>query len=83
MSKTDLYMLDEPSMPNFCIEESRLEQYLLGRLPNQDAESVEDHLALCPGCLERADEIERNIDALKAVLSRDMQRSRSKLGVSH
>jgi anti-sigma factor RsiW len=79
----DLYVLRQLAMPNFCIEESRLEQYLVGQLPNQEAESVENHLALCPRCLERVDEIERNIDSLKAVLSRDLQRSPSKLGIIH
>jgi hypothetical protein len=47
-----------------CIDEETLELYILGRLPEQDVEGIEDHLMVCKRCQELAGEV---IEATEAI----------------
>jgi anti-sigma factor RsiW len=58
-----------------CLSEEHLEQYLLGRLPEPDAERAEDHLVLCTKCQDHAEVIKQGIDFIKAGLVEHSKRS--------
>jgi anti-sigma factor RsiW len=51
-----------------CIDEEILELYVLNRLPEEEAEKVEDHLALCAACQRQAEELEVMAERLSAAL---------------
>jgi hypothetical protein len=59
------------------LDDNVLELYALNRLSVADAESVEDHVALCKGCLDRLDEEVAFVRNLKAVLERDQANERN------
>jgi anti-sigma factor RsiW len=52
-----------------CIEEERLELYVLGRLSEPEAEVLEDHLLLCERCQNRADQLRVNAEAIRTAMS--------------
>jgi hypothetical protein len=52
-----------------CINEERLELYVLGRrLPQPEGEALEDHLLLCKRCQEHAVQIRLNAEAIRTDL---------------
>lgn len=53
-----------------CLTEREVEQFVLNRLDEPVLSSVEEHLLVCGGCLERVEQEERFVDELKAASTR-------------
>ena len=51
--------------PQAHVTDDRLEQYLLGRLPESDVNEVEDHLLVCSSCQDLLEETESYLAAMK------------------
>jgi anti-sigma factor RsiW len=47
------------------VSDERLEQYLLGRLPETEVNEVEDHLLVCPSCQDLLEETQEYMAAMK------------------
>jgi hypothetical protein len=47
------------------VDDDVLERYAMQTLPEAEAEVVEDHIALCAGCLDRLDETTAYIESMK------------------
>lgn len=50
------------------ISQEDLELYCLGRATNAQLAPIEEHLLVCPQCVERAQAMLRYIDTLRAAL---------------
>jgi anti-sigma factor RsiW len=62
-----------------CIDEERLELYVLCRLHQPEAEALEDHLLLCKRCQERAAQISLNAEAIRTDLEETAATASGKL----
>jgi len=52
------------------VPEDALEQYAMGKLGSDEAAPLEEHLLICPRCLQRLDETEDYIRVIRAALFR-------------
>lgn len=52
------------------LDEDKLEAYVMGRLPDTDIDSLEDHLLLCEQCQRRTKELELEWKAKRLAMSR-------------
>jgi anti-sigma factor RsiW len=53
------------------ISEDLLELYSLGRLEEPQLAPVEEHLLICHDCLDRVEQMDEYVAALRAVLRKD------------
>jgi hypothetical protein len=49
--------------------EDRLEEYCLGRVPDEELEEIEEHLLVCPACQERLRVTDRYIRTMRAAIA--------------
>jgi anti-sigma factor RsiW len=52
------------------ISDERLEQYLLGRLPETEVNEVEDHLLVCPSCQDLLEETQEYMTTMKVATAK-------------
>ena len=57
--------------------EEVLEEYVMSRLPVHEAERVEEHLLMCPVCIETARFLDDYVGAVRSVLERNSAKTRS------
>lgn len=57
------------------LTEDVLEMYVLGQLSRQDCVSAEEHLLICPDCMNRLDQCEAYIRVMKVAASIAADRS--------
>jgi hypothetical protein len=62
-----------------CIDLESLEFYLLGCLPEPEAEAVEEHLLLCEICQDRCDGQRVGVEALQTALKEHTATASGKL----
>ncbi|MBL8176174.1 MAG: hypothetical protein JNK48_15965 [Bryobacterales bacterium] len=65
------------------LHEDTLEAYVMGKLPENDINSLEDHLLLCEHCQARTREVELDWKARRIALQRVREREGSRLSVFH
>ena len=60
-------------------QEEMLEEHSLGKLPDAEAESLEEHLLICPQCQDRLAEVEEFAEAARRAAARLQREPRSSL----
>ena len=57
-----------------CVPEEALEQYVLGKLTEVEATTVEEHLLVCADCQQRVTELDEYVPAMRlALVAVDLQ----------